>query len=136
MEIPLNTLWEVAAPNGEILLFWVTDTKCISDPISVARAIPVTDWIRLTLPGDKIVGADNDIFAAHCWLEGPVLVESLRQCLGSCRILDTIPPDKAKLSADDRAHEARFTRSLYERHDPVFRACWQKVFDFLDSLDE
>lgn len=130
-----GTVWDVRAPDGEVLLCLIVQRfeEGQAAPFAFVRAVPLSDFVRLTGAGDVIVAIDSSgtILAAHCWLEGPVLPEALVRCLGSASPASMRAVAKARALTRTGATSARiaaFRESLYEQFDPLFAACWQKLY--------
>ncbi len=135
-----GTVWQVRAPEGELLLFLIVE--CCDDPQDVplpfVRAVALTDHLSLTDVGDAIAILDQtgEVLAAHCWLEGPVALSALAQCLGRVCPDSTGAVAKARMlrhiQPRDRVVRA-FRCSLYQQFDPVFSACWEKLYAELNA---
>ena len=70
-----------SAPDGELLVFLVVKRFSADEaaPFAFVRAVPLSDFVGLTEADDAVVAVESSatVFAAHCWLEGPVLPEML-----------------------------------------------------------
>ena len=136
------TIWEVANPTGELFIVLVVERFDAEEaaPFAFVRGVPLTDFVRLVDIGDVVITIDSDdqIFAAHCWLEGPILCESLRRCIG--RALPASMSAVAEVRGGQRVQTANsavalFRESLYEQFDPIFSASWEKLNSVLDDAD-
>lgn len=133
-----GTVWEVRAPDGEFLVFMIVQQFDANEanPFAFFRAIPISDYVRLTENDDAIVTIESSatILAAHCWLEGPVLASSLVRCIGSVSSASMEVVAKARAQSCPppvNSAVAAFRKSLYEQFDPVFTACWQELYTSL-----
>ena len=102
-----GTIWEVLAPDGELLLFLIV------------KRVAVMGSLQL--------------YTAHCWLEGPVTDDRLVHCVG--RVLragmDGVKEAMGTSGAVARG-QADLRESLYDQFEPVFMAAWGKLYTRLD----
>ncbi len=135
--IPLGSIWEVKAPDGEILLFVVTEDLGKPEELSfgVLRAVPLSEHITLAAQGDAIVTTEPspEVFVGHCWLEGPVCDYDFIACVGTAT-KESMAEVRAARKIDlppwevpDAAISA-YRHSLYQQVDPVYSACWNALY--------
>lgn len=135
-----GTVWEVVAPDGEVLLVLIVKRfdEMQAGPFPIVRAIPLSDFVRLTDAGDTIVEVAPGamILAAHCWLEGPVLPEAFVRSIGSASSSSIEAVEKARaqsIAGTSNPAIASFRESLFQQFDPLFTASWEKLYACLDE---
>lgn len=137
----IGSVWEVAIPCGEIAEILIVERVDADDlsPFEFVRAIPLTDFVRLTDIGDAIIAIDphKDVVAAHCWLEGPVLLKSLVRCIGTVASDCLIKVSSARTATSTSSlpeSVSLFRQDLFEQFDPLFNASWHELYTELEDV--
>lgn len=132
-----GTIWEVLAPDGELLLFLIVK-RVESDgegAFAFVRAVPLTEVCDPTAEDCAVVAVMGSLqlYTAHCWLEGPVTDDRLVHCVGRVPRAGMDGVKKATGTSGAVARgQADLRESLYDQFDPVFMAAWGKLYTRLD----